>query len=327
MPAKKGYTKAQKAAFAKTLALRRKKPATKAAVAAVRRKKVELKDRISAVPTISTMYQNSIGVQPFIPSAISGPANSQVIVPNSWKEPFTNGTENGQIVGTEITPKYLNLKLKMGFDFLRRVVFMGPNGTDPHVQRYDINIIQGWVMKDLRDEIDRTLVNANSGWTLPSFESKAAYDAARTSLLKQEFYNSMITPEFLSYRQKTATNIRIIKRIKVKGHQDENLVTDSASELGVSPAQDITPEQNFTFDWDLSKFNKTKLTPVGTGTQKPTHVFGYTWIPFVQVLVARRVVESRGSHTGGDPSAPAEPELHRSYLTLKSVDHFTYADS
>jgi hypothetical protein len=324
MPPK--YSKAQKAAYAKRMA--KKKAPAKTAVLAVRRKKVELKDRISGNPSIFTMYQNGIGVTPFIPSATSGPANSQVLVPLSWKDPFTNGTENGQIVGTEITPKYLNMKMKMGFDFLRRVVFMGPNGTDPHSQRYDINIIQGWVKRDLRDEIDTQLENLNSGWNLPSFQSKATYDAARTALLKQEFFNSGIKSEFLSYRQKAQSNIHIIKRIKVKGHQTENLVTNSA--MGPpdgSPAEDITPEQNFTFNWDLSKFNKTKLTPIGTGTAKPTHVFGYTWIPFVQVLVARRVIESRGSHTGGDPSAPAEPELHRSYLTLKTVDHFTYADS
>lgn len=321
------YTKAQKAAYAKRMAAKKKAPA-KNAVLAVRKKKVELKDRISGTPSVLTMYQNGIGVTPFVPSALTGPANSSVIVPSSWKEPFTNGTENGQIVGTEITPKYLNMKMKMGFDFLRRVVFMGPNGTDPHAQRYDINIIQGWVKRDLRDEIDTQLQNVNSGWNLPSFLNKATYDAARTALLKQEFFNSGIKSEFLSYRQKAQSNIKIIKRIKVKGHMDENLVTNSA--MGPpdgSAAEDITPEQNFTFNWDLSKFNKTKLTPVGTGTAKPTHVFGYTWIPFVQVLVARRVIESRGSHTGGDPSAPPLPELHRSYLTLKTVDHFTYSDS
>jgi len=313
------YTKAQKAAYAKKMAAKRSKGG-KGAVAAVRRKKVEMKDRINITPVIHSMYQDGMGVTPFVPSATSGPANSYVVVPSSWKDPFGNGTENGQIIGTECTPKYLNLKMKMGFDFLRRVVFLGPDGTNPHVQRYDINIIQGWVMKDLREEIDTQLQNVNSGWNLPSFESKATYDAARTSLLKQEFFNSGIKPEFLTYRQKSATNIKIIKKIKVKGHLNDNLVTNSAQGAPVdSPAEDITPEQKFTFNWDLSKFNKTKMTPVGTGTSKPTHVFGYTWIPFVQVLVARRVVENRASTEG--------PEAHRSYLTIKTVDHFTYSDS
>lgn len=316
MPPK--YTKAQKAAYAKRMAS--KKAPVKKAVAAVRRKKVELKDRISPTPTDFNMYQAGQGLVPFEPSATAGPVNSHIIVPSSWKDPFTTGTENGQIIGTEITPKYLNLKLKMNFDFLRRVVYLDAGGENPHVQRYDINILQGWVMKDLRNDIDTQLENLNSRWKLPSFQSKAVYDNARTTLLKQEFFNSGIVPEFLTYRQKTATNIKIIKRIKVKGHMDENLLSDSDGPTPAnSTAANVTPEQNFTFNWDLSKFNKTKMTPVGTGTAKPTHVFGYTWIPFVQVLVARRVTENRTS--------AGNPELHRSYLNVKSVDHFTYADS
>ena len=300
------YTKAQKAAYAKKMAAKRHK-APKKAVAALRAKKVELKDRISKEVVTHDMYQNGPNVTKIESSVTSGIANTYV---------------------TEITPKYLNLKVKLGFDFLRRVVYTAPNGSDPHVQRYDINITQGWIMKDLRDSIDKQLTNVNSGWELPSFESKAVYSNALITLIKQEMFNNGIRPEFLAYRQKSASNIRIIKRIKVKGQMDENLVSHSdASTPSDSPASFVTPEQNFTFNWDLNKLNKTKLTPVGTGTATPTHVFGYSWVPFVEVSVARRIEENRASHVGGDPSNPADPTAHRSYLTVKHIDHFTYADS
>jgi hypothetical protein len=274
------------------------------------------------------MYQNGINVVPITSSVTAGVANTFTIVPSSWSDPFTTGTQNGQIIGTEITPKYLNCKVKLNFDFLRRVVYMGPNGTDPHIQRYDISMIQGWVKKDLRCHLNDTLTNAQSGWTLPSFTNKASYDLALTTMLKQELYNNSIAPEFLMYRQKTASNIIILKRIKVKGALDENLVTDSsAGGLQESAPENVTPEQNFSFNWDLSKYNKTKMTPVGRETAVPEHTLGYSWVPFVQILVGRRVAENRDSHEGGDPSAPAIPNFARSFLNIKSVNHFTYADA
>jgi len=290
----------------------------------IRAKKVELKDRISTTVTQYDMYQNGPTKVKQESSVTAGLANTYVIVPSSYIDPFSTGTQNGQIIGTEITPKYLNCKVKLGFDFLRRVVYLDPNGNNPHVQRYDINIIQGWIKKDLREHIDKQLTNVNSGWELPSFESKAVYVNSLSTLIQQEMFNNGIKPEFLSYRQKTASNILILKRIKVKGQLDENLVTQSdAASPADSPASFVTPEQNFTFNWDLSKLNKTKLTPVGTGTATPTHVFGYSWIPFIQVSVARRVEENRLSVTGGVD----DPTAHRSYLTVKHLDHFTYADS
>jgi hypothetical protein len=305
------------------------KKAVKKVVARQRQKKVELKDRISQQTLVHDMYQNGENVIPTVSSVTAGQANTHTIVPSTWSDPFTTGTTNGQIIGTEITPKYLNLKLKMGFDFLRRVVFLGANGVEPHVQRYDITILQGWIKKDLREEMDKLVTNTKSGWAQPAFESKAVYAQALTSIVNQEMFNNAIQPEFLMYRQKRASNIQIIKRIRVKGDMNENLVTDSdaGTPLNSVPAN-VTPEQNFSFNWNLSKFNKTKLAPLGTGAiDSAEHVLGYSWIPFIQVQVDRRVAENRLSHEGGDPSAPAIPNFGRSYLTLKSVNHFTYSDS
>ena len=316
MPPK--YTKAQKAAYAKRMR-KNKKTAVKTVVAQQRKKKVELKDRISNQTLFEEMYQNGdAGTQ--VSSVTGGVANTYTVIPSSWADPFTSGTYNGQIVGTEITPKYLNLKMKLGFDFLRRVVYVQPNGVDPHVQRYDITILQGWIKKDLRSELDKELTNPNSGWELPSFESKAVYTNSLNTLVNREMFNNAIEPEFLMYRQKAVSNIKIIRRIKVKGAMDENLVTNSVAGAPTdSPAEDVTPEQNFTFNWDLQNFNKTKLAPIGVGSATPTHVLGYSWIPFVQVQVARRITENIASSAG--------PKEHRSYLTVKSVNHFTYADS
>jgi hypothetical protein len=68
------------------------------------------------------------------------------------------------------------------------------------------------------------------------------------------------------------------------------------------------------------------MTPVGDGTTvNATHVFGYSWIPFVQVQIHRLATENRGSNNP-ETGAP-DPTRHRSYLTVKTVNHFTYADA
>jgi hypothetical protein len=211
------------------------------------------------------------------------------------------------------------MKLKLNFDFLRRVVFMAANGADPHIQRYDITIVQGWLKEDLREDMDHQLINPESGWSQPSFRTKGDYALAMTSLVNREMFNNSIAPEFLTYRQRAKTNLQIIKKIRVKGHQDENLVTGSEA-VDNNPVQGATPEQNFSFNWDLSKFNKTKMAPIGSETvADPERVLAYSWIPYLQVQVARRVLESTGS-TGG-------PNENRSYLIVKHINHFTYADS
>ena len=301
----------------------------KKVVRQTRQKKVELKGRISGQVHFYNMYQNGDAVAPVVPGPTNGPNNTLCLVPETWSNPFTTGTQNGQVVGTEITPKYLNMKVKLNFDFLRRIIYMQANGVDPHIQRYDISIVQGWIKKDLRCHLSHEATNAQSGWSLPSFRDKADYTTALSALINQEMYNNSLEPEFLMYRQKSKSNIKVIRKFMIKGHQDENLVTGSDASSGDdNPVQGATPEQNLTFNWDLSNFNKTKMVPIGDAvTVDAEHVLGYSWIPFVQVRVDRRVLESTQSHEGGDPSAPALPNLHRSSLVVKWVNHFTYADS
>ena len=301
------------------------KPKAKAvtkAVAKQRQKKVELKDRVSTIGgsfESADLYQNGEGVAPIVEGPTNGPNNVYTIVPETWADPFVTGTENGMIIGTEITPKYLNLKLKLNFDFLRRVVFMSPNGANPHIQRYDIMLTQGWIKTDLREFMDTEVINPASGWGLPAFASKAAWADAIEDTINREMFNEGIRPEFLTYRQKAASNIQVLRRIKVKGHQDENLVTGSEA-VDLNPVEGATPEQNFTFNWDLGKMNKTKMAPIGSGAiADASHVLGFSWLPFVSIAVARRVLESTGS-TGG-------ANENRSFLNVKYVDHFTYADS
>lgn len=310
--------KPRKGASAKPKA---KAAATKA-VARQRQKKIELKDRVSTINgsyLAADLYQGGPGVTPVVPGPVNGPNNVYTVIPSTWADPFSTGTENGQSIGTEITPKYLNLKMKLNFDFLRRIVFLDPNGVNPHIQRYDITLTQGWIKTDLREFMTTEVVNAASGWGLPAFASKAAWSQAITDTINHEMFNEGIRPEFLTYRQKAASNIRVLRRLKIKGHQDENLVTGSQN-TDDNPVEGATPEQNFTFNWDLSKMNKTKMAPIGSGTVvDANHVLGYSWLPFVSVTVARRVLESTGSSAG--------PNAHRSYLNVKHVDHFTYSDS
>lgn len=315
MPAKRPYKK-------RGGAKPKVKAAAKKAVAKQRQKKVELKDRVSTIGgsyQAADLYQNGMGVLPIVEGPTNGPNNVYTIVPETWADPFSTGTENGQIVGTEITPKYLNMKLKLNFDFLRRVVFMAPNGADPHIQRYDIMLTQGWIKTDLREYMFTEVINPASGWGLPSFATKADWGTSIRDVINREMFNEGIRPEFLSYRQKAASNIKVLRRIKVKGHQDENFVTGSEA-IDNNPVEGATPEQNFTFNWDLSKMNKTKMAPIGSGTVADVnHVLGYSWLPFVSIAISRRVLESTGS-TGG-------ANENRSFLNVKHVDHFTYSDS
>ena len=132
----------------------------KKVVRQTRQKKVELKDRISGQVHFYNMYQNGDAVAPVVPGPTNGPNNTLCLVPETWSNPFTTGTQNGQVVGTEITPKYLNMKVKLNFDFLRRIIYMQANGVDPHIQRYDISIVQGWIKKDLRCHLSHEATNA-----------------------------------------------------------------------------------------------------------------------------------------------------------------------
>ena len=155
----------------------------KKAVVKQRAKRVEYKDRVSRLVTTQAMYQYGPNVTPIPEGPTNGPSNTVTLVPSTWIDPFTTGTQNGQIVGTEITPKYLNLKLKLNFDFLRRVIFTSPNGADPTIQRYDITILQGWIKKTLREDMVTEVTNAESGWSLPAFASKADWETAVNTVL------------------------------------------------------------------------------------------------------------------------------------------------
>lgn len=295
------------------------KRVAKKVVARQRQKKVELKDRISRQITSNSMYQGGPDVVPIVEGPTNGPANTLTIVPSSWIDPFTTGTQNGQIVGTEITPKYLNLKMKLNFDFLRRVIFTAPNGSGPAIQRYDITILQGWIKQTLREDMVTEVTNAESGWSLPAFGSKADWETSVNSVVNREMYNNGIQAEFLTYRQKSTSNLQIIKKKTIKGHQDEQLNTGSEA-VDLNPLVGATPEQNHTFNWDLSKMNKTKMAPIGSGSVvDPTRVLGFSWIPFVQVRIGRLALESTGSTEG--------PNANRSALLVSHVDHFTYSDS
>lgn len=176
-------------------------------------KRIELKDRVQLVPTTYYMYENGVtGTQQ--DSVTAGIVDSHVIVPHMWEQAFTEGPANGQIIGTEIRPRYLNCKVKLNYDSLMKQVFLStatPSTMNYENQSYHITIIQGWIKQDLREDLDGR-ATGGGGWSLPAFVNMASYTGALSSAINREMFNNSVVPEFLSYRQKSNSNIKVLKK-------------------------------------------------------------------------------------------------------------------
>ena len=241
-------------------------------------KRIELKDRVQLNPTTHNMYQNGVsGTQQN--SVTAGIVNSHVIVPHMWEQAFSEGPANGQIIGTEIRPRYLNCKVKLNYDGLMKQVFEEGTPT-PHQfynQSYHISVIQGWIKQDLREELDGMAIGGG-GWNLPAFVNMASYTGALSAVINREMFNNELQPEFLSYRQKTASSIKVIKKMTIKGDLNANFIGAShLNSLGTT-GEWRTQDSNLSFNWDLSNLGKTKLTAI----QDPSGInywsLGYNWI-------------------------------------------------
>jgi hypothetical protein len=312
------YTKAQKAEYAKKM--RGKRTAKSTAKKVVQKsvaKRIELKDRFQLNPHSHDMYENGVtGLQS--DSVLAGIVNSHVIVPQMWEQSFSEGPANGQIIGTEIRPRYLNLKVKLNYDKLMKQVFQKGNTSGNYFnQTYHITLIQGWIKQDLREQLDGQAAGGG-GWTLPAFSNSASYTGALNALINREMYNNELNPAFLTYRQKTASNIKVIKKMTIKGDLNSNFIGASNLNSTGTTGEWRTQDSNLTFNWDLSNLGKVKLTPIMDPTGVNQFCLGYNWVPFVQVRVDRGIEELIDG---------VDSTKGRSALNVEHVSHFTYSDS
>lgn len=279
---------------------RGKKGAVKKAVRKVQAK-TELKDRVAQPAQIDlTTVTGSI---------TNGPTNSAVLVPEAFMTSITQGNLNGQFEGNEYTPKYLNLKMKLNFEYLN------PYGLDGHtVQSYFINVIQGWVKISLKDDgvLSEQHNNASSGRHQPAFAAHADPHALALSVVKRALFQANFQPNFLSYERHDYGDVKVLRRFRVYGDQTKKFVTPMAPPVAnpavtLQPATNsIAPDKHYSFNWKMTN-KKQELAPI-TGA---TTTFGNaeTWLPFVMTTM----------HT--------DIALHNSsYLTIENVNHFTYSD-
>lgn len=301
MPAGKGYTKAQKAAYAKKMAASRKKGGgAKKAVRKVQAK-TELKDRINNVVTHDLTTTSG--------SVTNGPAGSYIIVPESMFAPMSQGSLNGQFEGNAYCPRYLNCKVKLNFENLNP---MGDVAGETE-QTYFIQCVQGWIKINLKDSgaLSATHANSSSGKNQPAFAQGANPHALAEAVAKRALFTSNLKKDFLSYERIDYGDVKILKRQRIYGDQRKKFVTPmqvaTTNPAGATKAiNSVAPDKHLTFNWTMTS-KKQELAPIDGA---PT-TFGNaeTWIPFVMVTFS------------------ADEELYGgSKLQIDHRDHFTYSD-
>ena len=87
----------------------RKTVAIKKAVKRVQQK-TELKDRV-----VKPLHHD---LSTFTGSLTNGPSDTFCMVPESFMNVMTQGDLNGQIHSNEYCPRYLNMKVKLNFEYL-----------------------------------------------------------------------------------------------------------------------------------------------------------------------------------------------------------------
>ena len=300
MPKNKKYTKAQKAAYAKRMAAKKKKPST---VAKQNQFRTEYKDRITSI--ISTNLVTVAGSQ------TSGPVNTKILIPEAMTTIFDQGTANGEVVGNNINLKYLSMKVKLDFTELDRQVIPAPTSTVYEIQRYNLTVRQVWIKKDLRPYLTADLLNNASGRTQPAFPDDTAANASWINTSNQTLYNARLEPEFLSYSKKQESDVVVLKTMRVMGDYTKNFSIDTSTQ-----GQDVTPDKHMTFTWKMPQ-KKQLLSPLATGGSK--YCLSSMWIPAVMVSLDRKY---ELNHESGKPATiPLGP------LQISHISHLTYSDA
>lgn len=293
----KKYTKAQKAAYAKKMQSKKKKPST---VSKQNRFRVEYKDRITEV------IDNDLTINSGGPS--SGPANTQILIPEALTRVFPQGTSNGQVDGNNINLKYLNMKVKLDFTELPQFVNNSPDIPEKFVpQRYNLTVRQVWIKKDMRDFLTATYVNPSSKREQAAFPTEPIANQGWIDTADLYTYQSRLQPEFLTYSRKEKTDVVVIKTMRIMGEQTKTFQDEDGHD-------NISPDKHLTFNWTMPKV-KQLLSPVADdGTQM---IISSMWVPAVLVSLDRKytVLYDNGK------AVPPTP------LKISHISHLTYTDS
>lgn len=271
---------------------KRAKGQVKKAVRKVQQK-TELKDRVA--------HPSSHDLATVTGSAENGPSGSYVMVPESMFTSMTQGNLNGQFEGNEITPKFLNFKLKLNFEHLSP--FGGSTGTA--IQSYYITVTQGWVKISLKDagNLSQIHSNASSGRKQPAFVESADPHALALNVARQALFNANFQKDFLSYEKRSYNDVKVLRRFRVFGDQRKKFVTPA----GVNSTQTtVAPDKHYVFNWRMTN-KKQEMAPITGATT--TYGHAESWIPFVMVTL------------------DSDEELHGgSKVVIENANHYTYSD-
>ncbi len=290
-----------------------KKPAPKKAVVKQNIFKTEYKDRISQQIGVSIVSNSG--------SVTNGPANSQILIPSSFTDPFSQGAQNGMIDGNQLNARFLNMKVELNFANL--APWVTSNSAPLQKQNYHVVIRQCLILDDISEAMLSTYTNASSGRIQKAFSDLSAaqphkYSDMFLEVAKRRLFNQNINPDFLSYERRQDSKVRVLKKHTVKPSLDTRF-SDGRVEQEIPTGGSIVhwqsaPVKRYTFNWKQPK-EKITLNPVIVAdpqTAIPPVGPGKSWIPCVIVTMERDIPDdNESSHN----------------LEINYRDHFTYTDN
>lgn len=290
-----------------------KKPASKKAVVKQNIFKTEYKDRVSQQLGVSIVSNSG--------SVTNGPANSQILIPSSFTDAFTQGTQNGMVDGNQINARFLNMKVELNFANL--IPWVTSSTVPLQRQNYHIVIRQCLILDDISEAMLFEYTNPSSGRIQKAFSDLSAaqphkYSDMFLEVAKRRLFNQNINPDFLSYERRQDSKVRVLKKHTVKPSLDSRY-TDGRVEQEVPAGSAVihyqsAPVKRYTFNWKQPK-EKVTLNPVinaSPQTDAPPVGPGKSWIPCVCVTMERDIPDDDA----------ADHNLEINYR-----DHFTYTDN
>jgi hypothetical protein len=208
--------------------------------------------------------------------------------------------------GNEYCPKYLNMKVKLNFEFLNPMGSTTGIAPFTEPQSYTIYVTQGWVRINLKSAGHLTQVHANvsSGRNQPAFGPGADPHALALAVVKRAMFHANFNRDFLTYEKRSYEDVKVIRRFRVFGDKRRNFVTPEQSTT--LPLTSVAPDKNLTFNWKMIN-KKQELAPISDNAIALGNAD--TWIPFVAVSLDSDI----GMATD-------------SVLRIEQANHFTYSD-
>ena len=276
--------------------------------------KTEYKDRVS--------QQIGVDIVSNTASVINGPENSQILIPSSFTDPFTQGSQNGMIDGNQLNSRFLNMKVELNFANL--APWVTSNTVVLQRQNYHIVVRQCLILDDISEAMVYEYTNPSSGRVQKAFNDLAAaadnrYRDQFLKIAKKRLFNQNINPDFLSYERRQDTKVRILKTITVKPSLDtrtsDGRVEQEIPSGGAIVHWQSAPIKRYSFNWKTPK-DKVTLQPVINSEHPTLNVppmgVGKSWIPCVCITMERDIPDDN-------------PTNHN--LEINYRDHYTYTDN